>query len=145
MPNSSGVKFVFFDIGGTLGDRDTATGKLIPFPSTKRLMTDVRDLLRLPIGIITTLGTLTNAEGLRLLDEAGLKGFLDPNGFVSEHDVHEKGKPRPEIYRFAAYKVGVPVEHCLFIGENLTEVMGAMTAGMQAMLKPCPPGRDLTA
>ncbi len=144
MPISNSVRFVFFDIGGTLGDRDPATGKLLPFPSTVRLMTDVRDLLELPMGVITTLGSLSNAEGLDLLDKAGLGGFLDARGFVSEHDVHDRGKPRPEIYRFAAGKVGVPIEHCLFVGENLTEVMGAMTAGMKAILKPCPPGRDLS-
>ena len=106
-------------------------------------MTDVRDLLGLPMGVITTLGSLSNAEGLGLLEKAGLEGFLDPKGFVSEHDVKEKGKPRAEIYRFAAKRVGVPVGKCLFVGENLTEVMGALTAGMQAILKPCPPGRDL--
>ena len=106
-------------------------------------MTDVRDLLGLPMGVITTLGSLTNAEGLDLLAHAGLKGFLAANGFVSEHDVQEKAKPRPEIYRFAATRVGVPLGQCLFVGENLTEVMGALAAGMQAVLKPCPPGRDL--
>lgn len=143
MPTSNGVSFVFFDIGGTLGDRDPATGKLVPFPSTVRLMTDVRDLLGLPMGVITTLGSLSNAEGLGLLEKAGLEGFLDPKGFVSEHDVKGEGKPRAEIYRFAAKRVGVPVGKCLFVGENLTEVMGALTAGMQAILKPCPPGRDL--
>jgi len=137
------VRFVFFDIGGTLGDRN-ATGKLVPYPSTLRLMSDVRDLLGLPIGVITNLGSLTNAEGLQLLADAGLRDFLHPNGFVSEHDVAEKGKPRPGIFLFAANKVQVPVENCLFVGENLTEVMGALTAGMQAILKPCPPGRDLT-
>ena len=143
MPTSNRIAFVFFDIGGTLGDLDATTGKLIPLPGTVRLMTDVRDLLGLPMGVITTLGPLSNTAGLDLLHQAGLKGFLDPNGFISEHDVSGKGKPRPEIYRFAAGKVGVPVEQCLFIGENLTEVMGALTAGMQAVLKPFPPGRDL--
>jgi FMN phosphatase YigB (HAD superfamily) len=133
---------VFFDIGGTLGDRD-ASGKLIPFASTKRLLTDVQTLLGLPIGVITTLGPLSNAEGLELLEKAGLKDFLHPQGFVSEHDVQEKAKPRIEIYQFAASRVGIPIGECLFVGENLTEVMGALAAGMQAVLKPSPPGREL--
>jgi FMN phosphatase YigB (HAD superfamily) len=142
MAASTKVAFVFFDIGGTLGDRDQATGKLVPFPSTAKMMAGVREM-GLPMGVITTLGSLTNAEGLELLDHAGLKGFLSPNGFVSEHDVHERGKPFPEIYRFAANKAGIPLEQCLFVGENLMEVMGALAAGMRALLKPCPPGRDL--
>jgi hypothetical protein len=39
--------------------------------------------------------------------------------------------------------VGVPVKKCLYVGENLIEVIGALAAGLQAVLKPCPPGRDL--
>jgi FMN phosphatase YigB (HAD superfamily) len=142
MSGMTRVRFVFFDIGGTLGDRDSS-GTLIPFATTKRLLDDVQSLLGVPIGVITTLGSLTNADGLDLLDKAGLKGFLHPQGFVSEHDVHEKAKPRVDIYRFAANRVGIPIEQCLFVGENLTEVMGALAAGMQAILKPSPPGREL--
>jgi HAD superfamily hydrolase (TIGR01509 family) len=143
MPSPDRIDFVFFDIGGTLGDRHPTSGKLVPFPTTIRLLTDVRDKLKLPMGVITTLGPLSNDEGLGLLQQAGLSGFLAPNALISEHDVNGKGKPSPEIYRFAANKMGVDVERCLFVGENLTEVMGAITAGMKAVLKPCPPGRDL--
>jgi FMN phosphatase YigB (HAD superfamily) len=137
------VAFVFFDIGGTLGERDPHTGKLVPFASTAKLMDDLRHLIGVSMGVITTLGGLSNQDGLALLQEAGLAPFLDRNGFVSEHDVQEQGKPHPAIYRFAANKVGIPIEQCLFIGENLTEVLGALAAGMQAVLKPCPPGREL--
>lgn len=35
------------------------------------------------------------------------------------------------------------VGRCLFVGENLIEVIGAIAAGMKAILGPCPPGRDL--
>lgn len=137
------IEFVFFDIGGTLGDRDPATGKLNPFPSSAKLLTAVREVIGLRIGIITTLGTLSNSQGRALLEQASLIGFLDPQGFVSEHDVGEVAKPNRAIYRFAAQKVGVPIERCLYIGESLIEVIGALAAGMQAVLKPCPPGRDL--
>ncbi|QEH35184.1 Phosphatase [Aquisphaera giovannonii] len=138
------VDFVFFDIGGTLGERNPATGKLVPFPSTKRLLESVRDDMGLKMGVITTLGPLTDAEGRALLDDAGLGGFFEAAGFVSEHDVPGgAGKPKPDIYAHAAAAVGVPVERCLFVGENLIEVLGAMAAGMQAVLKPSPPGREL--
>jgi beta-phosphoglucomutase-like phosphatase (HAD superfamily) len=139
------IDFVFFDIGGTLGDRDQSSGKLIPFPSSARMLRALREQVGLRIGIITTLGPgLENHDGLALLREAGLDGFLDPEGFVSDHDVPQnKGKPHPEIYILAASRVGVPINRCLFVGENLIEVMGAMTAGMKAVLKPSPPGRDL--
>jgi len=144
-PVNTAVDCAFFDIGGTLGDPVTVAGKLTLklFPSTVGMLTAVRDSLRLRIGVITTLGTLTNSQGRALLTDAGIAGFLDAQGFISEHDVGGVGKPNPAIYQFAAQQMGVPIERCLFVGENLIEVIGAMTAGMQAVLKPCPPGRDL--
>ena len=53
-----------------------------------------------------------------------------------------KDMPDPAIYRHAAQKVGVPIGRCLYVGENFFEVSGAIAAGMKAVLKPCPPGRD---
>lgn len=136
------IDIVFFDIGGTLGDRNAA-GKLIPFPSSVGLLKAMREQLGLRVGIITTLGEgLSNAAGLALLREAGLDRFIDPRGFISDHDAGV-AKPDPKIYAFAAQRVGVPLSRCLYVGENLIEVIGAMTAGMKAVLKPCPPGRDL--
>ena len=46
-------------------------------------------------------------------------------------------------YQFAAARLTVPPARCLYVGENLPEVLGALAAGMKAVLKPCPPGRDL--
>jgi|SRR5215470_15153335 len=137
------IEFVFFDIGGTLGDRDSTTGTFIPFPSSVPLLAATRDVLGLRIGILTTLGNMTNPQGLALLKDAGLAEFLDPHGFVSEHDTHV-AKPDPAMYKAAAKTVGLPVEKCLFVGENLVEVMGALAAGMHALLKPSPPGRELS-
>lgn len=142
-PNQKPVEFIFFDIGGTLGERDAANNALIPFPSSATLLKDLRQLVGVRIGIITTLGNLSNSQGKALLQQAGLASFLDPQGFVSEHDTNGVAKPKSAIYKFAAQKVGVPIERCLFVGENLLEVIGALAAGMQALLKPCPPGREL--
>jgi len=136
------IDFVFFDIGGTLGERNATTNAFTPFSSSAGLMKSLRTQLGLGIGIITTLGSLTNAEGLALLQTAGLANFVSPNAFVSDHDAGV-AKPDVKIYKFAAQKVGVPIARCLFVGENLIEVIGAMTAGMKVVLKPCPPGREL--
>jgi FMN phosphatase YigB (HAD superfamily) len=143
MASGEPLEFVFFDIGGTLGERDPATGKLIPFSSSSKLLKTMRDVLGLRVGVITTLGPLSNAQGRALLEQAGLATFLDPQGFFSEHDNNEVAKPDPAIYRAAAERVQVAIGRCLYVGENLIEVIGALTAGMSALLKPCPPGRDL--
>lgn len=143
MPTLSEIDFVFFDIGGTLGERNASDGKFVPFPSSAALVNAMRDQLGLRVGIIPTLGTQrTNAQALALLKTAGFDQFLDPAGFISDHDAGV-AKPNLEIYRFAAQRVGVAMARCLFVGENLIEVIGAMAAGMKVILKPCPPGRDL--
>ena len=126
-----------------LGERDPVTGKLVPFPSSIKLLSAVRDIIGSRIGIITTLGSLSNSQGRGLLEQAGLASFLDAQGFISEHDAGEVAKPNRAIYQLAAQKVGVPIENCLYVGENLIEVIGALAAGMHAVLKPCPPGREL--
>ena len=68
-----------------------------------------------------------------MLQQAGLGTFIEPQGFVSDNDTNSTAKPRRAIYEFAARKAGVPIERCLFIGENLTEVIGARVAGMQGL------------
>lgn len=142
MANGREIDFVFFDIGGTLGERGP-TGNLVPFPSSARLLRALHEQIGLRVGIITTLGPgLSSADGLALLHDAGLDEFLDPQGFVSDHDANA-AKPDIRIYHFAAERVGVPINRCLFVGESLVEVIGALAAGMKAVLKPCPPGRDL--
>jgi FMN phosphatase YigB (HAD superfamily) len=139
------IDFVFFDIGGTLGERDPANNGLVPYPSSAKLLKRLHDEVGLRLGVLTTLGPLTNQQGRDLLLNAGLSGFLDPAGFVSEHDAHEIAKPDARIYHRAAELVSVPLERCLFVGENLVEVIGAVAAGMKAVLKPCPPGRDVSS
>ncbi len=142
-PAERAIDFVFFDIGGTLGDRNPDTGEFAPFPSTTPVLTSLRDRVGLRIGVITTLGPdMTTEQARQLLQQAGWASFLDPAGLISDHEA-PAAKPDPRIYRFAAARVGVPVERCLFVGENLVEVLGALTAGMKAVLKPCPPGRDV--
>jgi FMN phosphatase YigB (HAD superfamily) len=144
MASNRDIDVVFFDIGGTLGERHPTTSTFLPFPSSAGLLQAMREVVSLRIGIITTLGPgLTNANGLALLQGAGLAAFLDPQGFVSDHDAGV-AKPHVAIYHVAAQQVGVPIGRCLYVGENLIDVLGALAAGMKAVLKPCPPGRDVS-
>lgn len=139
------LKAVFVDIGGTLGDRDPATGRLVAYPSSAGMLHSLRDVLGLRVGVITTLGGLSNAQALDLLKQAELSQYIDAAGLVSEHDTGGIAKPDPRIYVHAASRFGLQPADCLFLGENLLEVVGALTAGMRAVLKPCPPGREVGA
>jgi hemerythrin-like domain-containing protein len=151
------VEVIFFDVRDTLGEVDHP-GHLVPYrPTTERLLRAVRDSVGVRIGVITNLPADVSADqGRRMVLEATLAegadghatirigDFLDPAGLIVNHEVGFD-KPDPRIYRFAAEKLGVPIERCLYCGENLIEVLGARAAGMQAQLKPAPPGRDFAA
>jgi FMN phosphatase YigB (HAD superfamily) len=64
-----------------------------------------------------------------MLQQAGLATFIDPHGFVSDHDAGGIAKPRRAIYEFAARQVGVAIDRCLFIGENLAESSALLPPG----------------
>lgn len=139
---TSGLKAVFFDLKDTLGYIDRP-GHLVTFkPSTQELLDTIKAIMGVKIGVITNLPKEIDAEvGRKMIADAGITPYLDPNGIVINHDVGVD-KPNPEIYRIAAKQIGERIEDCLFSGENYLEVLGAKIAGMQGLLKPCPPGRE---
>lgn len=134
--------FIFFDVRDTLG-LVFSRGQLTVFkPSTERLLEALKSVVGVPIGIITNLpSNVTPADGRDMLEKAGVLKYLHPKGVVINHEV-KLDKPDPQIYVKAAEQVGVPVERCLFVGENFIEVLGAWRAGMPAVLKPYPPGGE---
>jgi hemerythrin-like domain-containing protein len=152
--NGNPLDFVFFDVRDTLGEVDRP-GHLEPYrPSTQKLLEAMRDQLRVRVGVITNLPNDVSAEqGREMLQAAVLAedeatgaqtritDFLEADGIIINHDAGFN-KPDARIYQYAADKVGVPIERCAYVGENLIEVLGARAAGMTAHLKPCPPGRE---
>ncbi|HEX8000785.1 MAG TPA: hemerythrin domain-containing protein [Pyrinomonadaceae bacterium] len=140
--SSKPIEVIFFDVRDTLGEVDRP-GHLVTYkPSTDTLLNAMKNVVNVRIGVITNLPKDVTAEdGRKMLEEAGITPFLDPKGLVINHDAGAD-KPSAQIYRFAAQQVGVPVEKCMYVSENLIEVMGAEAAGMKTMLKPCPPGRE---
>lgn len=152
MASEGPVEVVFFDVRDTLGEVDRP-GHLVPYrPSTEKLLSAMRHEVGLRIGLISNLPREVDAAaGRRMIQEAVLSqsngtkvtiaDFIDPDGIVINHDAGVD-KPHPEIYRYAARQMGVRPDQCMFVGENLIEVLAAKAAGMQGELKPCPPGRE---
>ncbi len=150
------LKAILFDARDTLGEVDRP-GHLVPYrPSTEKLLTAAKNVLKLAIGVITNLPDNVSAEQGRamitgaVLSEDGPAGkpltigdFISADAIVTNKDGHGE-KPDPSIYLYAADRLGVPPAQCLFVGENLVENLGARAAGMQTMLKPCPPGREFS-
>ena len=137
-----GIDWVFCDVKDTLGVVDRPGHLLTYKPSTIRLLKTLRHEIGVKIGIITNLPkSLTAAQGRAMLDEAGITDLVDVEGIVINHEAGNS-KPGPDIYRYAANLVDAEIGRCLFLGENLIEVLGAQAAGMRAVVKPCPPGRE---
>ncbi len=136
------IAAVFFDIRDTLGVVDRK-GHLVKFkPTTDQLLEGVKSAIGLRTGVITNLPPDVPSEvGQKMLEDTGIWPYLDPSGFVTNHEAGSE-KPNPKIFQYAAQKMGLETRQCLFVGENLLEVMGAQAAGMQATLKPFPPGRE---
>lgn len=135
------AEVAFFDIRDTLGIVDRK-GHLVPYHPTSLQLLRAMGTVGLRVGLITNLPPdVSSQDGFRMVVDAGLSEFVDPDGFVTNHEAGVE-KPHPAIYAFAARKMGVPAERCIFVGENLAEVIGAEAAGMRTVLKPFPPGRE---
>ena len=84
------VKAIFFDAKDTLGYVDRP-GHLVTYkPSTQTLLETVGGTLGCRIGIITNLPkNVDSAAGLKMITDAGIAGFLDPAGFITNHDASD--------------------------------------------------------
>jgi HAD superfamily hydrolase (TIGR01549 family) len=129
---------VFFDIGGTLGTVSGAAPvrRLTPYPSTADLLRVMATTLGLRVGVITNIPDGMTTDDVRtMLSSAELLELIDGAAIITSRDAGV-AKPDAAIYRYAAKRIGVPVERCLFVGECANEVAGARKVGMAALLKP---------
>jgi HAD superfamily hydrolase (TIGR01509 family) len=58
----------------------------------------------------------------------GLLPFLDPHVFSAQQVAH--GKPAPDLFLFAARRLGVPPEACIVVEDSIAGVEAAIAAGM---------------
>ncbi len=115
------VTYVFFDVGGTLGDVTVHgnTAQLALYPDTQRLLDTLRAMGSVKLGVISNVvPTMTSADLAHMLTTAGVGAYFAPNAIVASTSAGSAA--------------------CLFVGEDLAEIIGARVAGMQAQLKPRP-------
>ena len=129
-----GITCIFFDIGGTLGTVD-AQLTLQLFPDTRPLLESLRAPGR-RFGVISNVpAPLKSTDLVALLGKAGIADLFETALVIASTDA-PKPKPDAAIYAFAAKRAGVDIATCLFVGEDIAEVIGARLAGMNAQLKP---------
>jgi len=117
---------------------------LLPYiPSSEQLL-QVLKQLGLRISAITSIPhDWKHEDGVQIIGQAILSQdsatgkYATIGDFIVAEDIREAGvaKPDPRIYQFAAKKFGLQPQVCLFIGENLNEVIGTQNAGMHAQIR----------
>ncbi len=132
------INCLFFDVGNTLGEVDGQLN-LHLYADTVGLLSSLQTPSR-RFGVISNVpATMTAKNLLQMLTNAGISKFFDESLIVVSTEA-KSSKPQAGIYEFAAHRAGVDVGACLFVGENIAEVIGARLAGMEAQLKPQPTG-----
>ena len=98
--------------------------ELQPMPG----IADLLDQIRLPVGVTSN---STHRRLAATLSLTGLAPFFTDRVFSAE-DV-ARGKPAPDLFLFAARRMGVAVDRCLVIDDSPLGVQGAIAAGARAI------------
>ncbi|MBV9719249.1 MAG: hypothetical protein JOZ77_08010 [Candidatus Eremiobacteraeota bacterium] len=156
---TSTIKAILFDIDSTLGEIDSP-GHLTPYlPSTEQLLRATTEM-GVILGVIMNLpDAVSDEKGRAMVTSAVLSqnergtttigDFIKAQNIVTNHEATQAlGRPThlpdPELYRFAAKKLGIEPPQSLFVAADLNAVLGAVLAGMSSKRKECPPGRDFS-
>ena len=94
-------------------------------------------------GMKTALATSTShATAVLNLESAGVLGYFD--ALVCGEDV-TNGKPHPEVFLTAAYRLGVPPEDCAAFEDSINGIKAAYAAGMTTFMVPdlIPPTEEI--
>ena len=62
----------------------------------------------------------------------GLSDAFAPH-LYSGHEHVERGKPEPDLYLYAANRLGVPIAECAIIEDSRTGVRGALASGARVI------------
>ncbi len=87
---------------------------------------DVIEEMAVPVCVATSSSPRRVESSLRLV---GLWDRLGPVTFTASQV--ERGKPAPDLFLFAAQKMGVAPSDCLVIEDSLTGIRAALAAGME--------------
>jgi HAD superfamily hydrolase (TIGR01509 family) len=99
------------------------------FETELRVMPGVADMiaqLRVPYCVATSSSPMRATKSLTMVGLAHLTG---PNLFTST--LVARGKPAPDLFLYAADKMGVDPARCLVIEDSLTGIRAGLAAGMQ--------------
>jgi hemerythrin-like domain-containing protein len=150
---TSTIEAVFLNVENSLGQTDKP-GSFLPYrPSSQQLLETFKSqgwrigaIINLADGVKESDYVQTIRNGI-LSEDAKTGRILTIGDFISAEDfVSSRAagaeKPDRRIYEFAARKFGVRPEACVYVSQDTTEDLGALSAGMKFYPKLCPPGLD---
>lgn len=97
----------------------------IIFPDSSKLMQQLKEMGYL-VGIITNGPSILQHHKL---DTSGLRKYCDIIVVSGDINIH---KPDPGIFLYAAEKIGLRPEECVYVGDHpINDIQGARSAGMK--------------
>ena len=92
------------------------------------------DFIRsLPAGLPRALASSSSSRWMHgHLAHLGLAEFFVPHLYSGDEHV-ERGKPEPDLYLFAAERLGVPIVECAIIEDSPIGVRGALASGARVI------------
>ena len=139
--NKTTTPVVFFDIGDTLGVPRISPYPyrlegLDVYPYIPHILQQLKNK-NLQIGIVSNTGKETEDDIKKVLEEAGIYSFFNPDLLIYS-SVVRVSKPSPDIFRLAVQRAGYAntPENCLFVGEDSKERKAARDLGWQVVPHP---------
>jgi phosphoglycolate phosphatase len=77
-----------------------------------------------------TWGIVTNKVARFTVPLVGLLGLRERSACVISGDSAPRMKPAPDLLHLASSEIGVPVDRCLYLGDDRRDIDAARAAGM---------------
>lgn len=140
------ARFVGMSLGSMMAAIEAEHGRLLPECFSSRLeatlfarfavdlrpMAGVADLLTGLTGPRCVASSSTPARIALSLDVTGLAAFFEPRTVFSAVQV-ARGKPEPDLFLFAAARMGVRPDACTVVEDSVPGVRAALAAGMRVI------------
>lgn len=94
-------------------------------------MTGISELVKSFGGKVAIASSASEARLYQKLEITGLTGLFAP--WIYSSDYVENGKPEPDLFLYAADKLGVPARHCLVVEDSVNGVIAGRAAGMSTV------------
>jgi len=118
-------------LGPTFSD-DVKAATLARFRTHLREVSGASDFIRRHSHLPHCIASSSSADRLALSLEV-LRLTEEFDGIVFSADLVPRGKPHPDIFLYAADKIGVAPAHCLVIEDSRSGVLAGVAAGMTVL------------